>query len=280
MARFRIDVGDATVLTPLKAVANTTDSANEQIVNKLKIVKHRALSNIKVLTQHTLIGGSDSLFDLMDPASKTKYLDQYSGYTDKINNTSVLLGISEKRKETQYFTPYGGTATDYLILRTQDATVTPAVITEFIDLSAIITVSQKKNILMTKVEGRSRTRKEYISGGDFIVNVSGVVLSDKAEVYPTEKVQALRHMLTTEDVLSVESPLLTRFGIDGLIVIDFKLTQGQGTSNQQAYSFTAVHEHAIEVRQTEEAEKLTAMQAALKAVNEWVAVDTLVTTTL
>lgn len=289
MGRFRIETGSLKKAqkNPLSFVEDNARSLAKQAKKQLNITKQAAASKLKAGAGKFLSG------DISDPSELLNPSDLLSG-----SRFSTLLGISDKQETPKYYTPFGAAATDYFVLRRKvvgrylgdvkvadDTELAGATVIsethEFVDLSAMITISQKKNILMTRVEGRDRSRKEFISGGDFMVNISGEILSDKTvNKYPEEKVQMLRSMLTSNEVLNVESPILSRFGIDGLLILDFKLTQSRGSANKQAYQITAVHERPMEVLQSEESEKLTKMQEALRKVNEWVAVDTFLTKSL
>lgn len=281
MGRFRLD-------------QNPIDQGKKQ----LNIVKKASISNLKARVRNVLIGGDPK--DLMDPA---KYISEDS-------KLATLLGISEKREKPKYLTPYGASATDYLVLRKQrvetvqttssidydrfddplilgsegyafneslkedaQSTTEIKVVDEFVDLSALVNVSQKKNILLTKVEGRDRSRKEYISGGDYMITISGLICGKQPEQYPESEVKMLIEMLESKDVLNVENPLLNRFGITGLIVLDFKFPQTKASRNQQAYQINAVFEKPVEALVAEKTEELSKLQQKLKALNEWVALD-------
>ena len=52
----------------------------------------------------------------------------------------------------------------------------------FFDGHAIIKISERKNILLTKVQSRDLTRKEYISGGDYNITISGKIVSPYQDV--------------------------------------------------------------------------------------------------
>lgn len=298
MGRFRLEPGPIDPKKPHKLVENVGESLAEQGKSQLKIIKNVGLSQLKQKVKNVLVGGDFSPKDLMDPA---KYFTE-----GQIDTIDTLLGISDKREKPKFLTPWGATATDYLVLKKEkitfvedqnhpkDSSISDQAIStsatpfrenvQFIDLSAIVTISQKKNILMTKVEGRDRSRKEYISGGDIMVSISGTICGKRPEQYPEEEVQLLREMLITskdeDPVINVENPLLERFGVTGLIILDFKLPQSKASRNQQAYQINAVFEEPAGVIQIKQDEEQSKLKKALANVNEWVALDTLAITTL
>ena len=47
----------------------------------------------------------------------------------------------------------------------------------FVDLHPEVSVSSKNNIILTTVQGRDFTRKEFISGGDFEITITGKITS-------------------------------------------------------------------------------------------------------
>ena len=271
MAIFRLDSGSAKVSNPLKIVKNVGASILPQGKKQLKILKSVNTSNLKKALTNVVVNGTDPA-SLVDPAT----------YISSSSKISTLLGVSDERESPKYLTPYGMSATDYLVMRiktvdvSNDGTHTNST-QEFLDLSALVTISQKKNILMTKVEGRDMSRKEFISSGDIMVTVTGAVYGSLPEQYPEEEIQSLRAMLSTKEVVNVDNPLLNRFGIDGLLILSFKLNQSKGSRNKQSYTFEAVYEKPLETIEAVKATELTALQKRLKQVNEWVSTSTLIT---
>ncbi|MCS2442507.1 DUF6046 domain-containing protein [Bacteroides uniformis] len=58
----------------------------------------------------------------------------------------------------------------------------------FVDLGPQVQVSSRNNILLTRVQGRDYTRKEYISGGDLEITINGKITSKYPDVYPEAEV--------------------------------------------------------------------------------------------
>ena len=114
------------------------------------------------------------------------------------------------------------------------------------DGHAVVKISEAKNILMTKVQGRDLTRKEYISEGDYNITISGKIVSDYPDVYPTKEVVGLRNILKHKDVIECHSPFLNIFEVYTILVTDYSIPQNEEYSNVQDYSITAVYEKPIE----------------------------------
>lgn len=140
---------------------------------------------------------------------------------------------------------------------------------QFVDYHAIMKVSEKKNILMTTVQGRDRSRKEYISGGDLMINVSGKIVSPHADVYPSADVEKLYSLLNSREIVSCNSPFLTMFGISGMVILDYDFPQNAEFKNVQHYSFTAVYEPGLPIILAENKQAKTKLEAELKRKNGW-----------
>lgn len=117
--------------------------------------------------------------------------------------------------------------------------------------TVLFTVSQKKNIISTAVQGRNGTVKEYISDGDFNVNVKGVLVGDNGK-YPrlgfesTSKggvvsVDYLMQVLKANKAITVNSWYLKIiFGISELVITDYNFPQNEGEYSVQPFEFNAI----------------------------------------
>lgn len=131
----------------------------------------------------------------------------------------------------------------------------------FFDGHAIIKISERKNILLTKVQGRDLTRKEYISGGDYNITISGKIVSPYQDVYPTKEVMDLIKILKHKDVITCQSPYLDMFEISTILILSYDLPQAIGFSNVQNYTINAVFERNTEALKFEEKEKQEILSA-------------------
>lgn len=143
-------------------------------------------------------------------------------------------------------------------------------VVKFIDGHAIVQISRRKNIIMTQVQGRDLTRKEYISAGDYEISVAGKIVSPYPDVYPIEEVMNLRKLLEHNDLINCVSPLLNIFEVPSILITSYNIPQKQGYSNVQEYSFNAVFEKSVEKLNYEarELDKLNAAKAAMQKVIE------------
>ena len=120
--------------------------------------------------------------------------------------------------------------------------------------NAIVSVSQQKQIVTTQVVGRRGTVKEYISGGDYAVNISvGIQPIEDGTIkdeYPTDGVRELRKFLTESESLRVQSAFLDLWEITRIVVKSFNATQATA-SNYQQVQITADSDEEYNVYSTE-----------------------------
>lgn len=132
---------------------------------------------------------------------------------------------------------------------------------KFVDAHAILKVNENKNILMTKVQGRDLTRKEYISGGDYMISITGKIVSPYQDVYPTEEVTKLLKILKHKGVIKCRSPFLDIFEVSTMIVLSYDFPQSTGFSNVQTYTINAVYEKSIEAIKYDDAQRKKILEA-------------------
>lgn len=120
--------------------------------------------------------------------------------------------------------------------------------------NAVVSVSQQKQIVSTQVVGRRGTVKEYISDGDYSVNISVGIQPIKngsiVDEYPSDGVQELRKFLTEAETLKVQSAFLDLWNISGIVVKSFNATQATDT-NIQVVEISAESDEDYNIYSTE-----------------------------
>jgi hypothetical protein len=104
--------------------------------------------------------------------------------------------------------------------------------------TCLIDVSQTKNIVTTVVQGRNGTVKEYISDGDYEVQIRGALVTDN--YYPREEVRDLHELLKRSELLTVVSDYLLLFDIKELVVTSYSFKQQEGYQNVQLFEINAI----------------------------------------
>lgn len=109
----------------------------------------------------------------------------------------------------------------------------------FYDVTAQVSQTTSKNLVLTKVQGRDFTRKELVSGGDICFSISGAVNSNQPGVYPENEVKKLIQLCQYNGVVKVNHILFKQFGVTQVIIQDFKLGV-QECKNEQPYTMSVV----------------------------------------
>lgn len=125
----------------------------------------------------------------------------------------------------------------------------------------IISINQEKNIVVTALQGRNGTIKEYISDGDYQISIIAAVSNYKEKgdeyqasfEYPEDKVRQLVELLQLPETLTVQSDFLDAFGIKSAVVTGFSLEQ-ETHSNRQSFQIQMLSDlpYEIKLRSTEE----------------------------
>ena len=126
--------------------------------------------------------------------------------------------------------------------------------------TVLFTINQKKNIISTSVQGRNGTVKEYISDGDFNINVKGVLVGDNGK-YPklgfastsiggVSSVDYLISLFQINKSLEVQSWFLRQFNIYNIVITDYNFPQNEGEYSVQPFEFNAISDVPFELNIT------------------------------
>lgn len=119
---------------------------------------------------------------------------------------------------------------------------------------AICTVSRSKNIVTTQVVGMDGTVKEYISEGDYQVDITIGVAAMRDGVlvdeYPKKGLTDLRDFLTEKAAIEVHSSFLELFEISQIVIKSFSVAQDTA-SNYQSVKISAISDSDYNVYSTE-----------------------------
>lgn len=138
----------------------------------------------------------------------------------------------------------------------------------FVDLQPQVQVSSKNNIVLTTVQGRDYTRKEYVSGGDLEITVSGKITSKYPDVYPEGEVSKFLKLMQYKGVLDCDNTILRQFHISQLIILNYSLSPCE-CRNIQPYSLSCVAVEPAESVQLKLADQ-EKVDTAIKHTNKWI----------
>ncbi len=103
----------------------------------------------------------------------------------------------------------------------------------------LMTVSMSKHIIKTAIQGMSGTVKEYISDGDFVINIKGGIFGENNE-YPEDDVLDLLEVLKQPNSIMLESKFLEHFDINTIVVENYRLEAKEGQGNTQLFEINAI----------------------------------------
>ena len=138
----------------------------------------------------------------------------------------------------------------------------------FVDLQPQVQVASKNNIVLTTVQGRDYTRKEFISGGDLEIAINGKITSKYPDIYPDAEVSKFLKLIQYKGVIDCDNIILRQFNITRLIVLNYSLPACD-CRNIQPYTLNCVAvepSEAIEVKIAREEE----VDIAIKHTNKWI----------
>ena len=110
--------------------------------------------------------------------------------------------------------------------------------TELLLDTAILSISQSKNIVTTTLQGRDGTVKEYISDGDYEINIKGVLDSGNMFVYPESLVKRLKSICDIKGNIQLRSPFSEMLGITEAVITGYSFSQVPAGYNVQPYDIT------------------------------------------
>lgn len=114
--------------------------------------------------------------------------------------------------------------------------------------SVLLAVSQSKNIVKTPTVGKNGTVKEYISDGDYMISIGGVLVGERIDVYPEQEFANLVELLKAPVSIKVESEFLAFFGITEIAIESYDTPQTKGFRNMQLFNISALSDEPIELR--------------------------------
>lgn len=114
----------------------------------------------------------------------------------------------------------------------------------------ICMVTLEKNIVQTALQGRNGTIKEYISDGDYQVEIAAALTSEQDE-YPKEVLKKLMDIIQMNEMIEVASDFLDLFNIRNLVVKSYGFNQ-ETHSNRQTFTICCLSDTPYEIKLKED----------------------------
>lgn len=126
---------------------------------------------------------------------------------------------------------------------------------ELVINDATVNISREKRITRTSLAGLDGTIKEYISNGDYDIDITvGIVAVDASgaitDEYPEEGIKKIKAFLDRNEAIEVWSKFFELFGISRMVVTRFSLVQ-ETESNRQTINIHALSDTDYTIVDTE-----------------------------
>jgi hypothetical protein len=113
---------------------------------------------------------------------------------------------------------------------------------------ALLTITQEKNIVRTAIQGRNGTIKEYVSDGDFSVNIKGVIVGVDSNKPPVTELKKLDSFCTSPLTLDVVCNVLDYFKIYTVVIMGYTYEQREGMRNVYDFNLNCVSDIPFEIK--------------------------------
>lgn len=116
---------------------------------------------------------------------------------------------------------------------------------------AVCSANRSKEIVKTQLVGMEGTIKEYISMGDYDININFNIVSfdeqgNIIDHYPAQEVKKLEELFSVNRTLQVKSNFLSVLGVTKIVISSLSITQ-QTYSNIQQVQITALSDEDFEI---------------------------------
>jgi hypothetical protein len=105
--------------------------------------------------------------------------------------------------------------------------------------TVLFNINSSRTIIKTPIQGLDGTVKEYISDGDSIINIKGIIQGANG-VYPFDEVDALISICNAKCALTIVSDYLAALGITNIVIESYSLPQDMGSQSQQVFELNCL----------------------------------------
>jgi len=112
--------------------------------------------------------------------------------------------------------------------------------------TVLFNVAQQKNIVITPVQGRNTTVKEFISNGDYAVSIKGLITGANG-VFPMAAMQDFISMQNAPIAIDVSSWFLQLFDIYNIVITYCEFVEVEGMYSTQQFEIQAYSDQPIEL---------------------------------
>jgi hypothetical protein len=136
-------------------------------------------------------------------------------------------------------------------------------------LCCVVDISQTRNIVKTEIQGRDGTVKEFISNGDYQINIKGILSNDVYtpnrtkptkgnRKYPIDAVAHLNEICKAPTAIPIEHRLLYELGIYDIVIESFSFPATPGRTNIQTFELNCISDRTFLLEENENQKVLNA----------------------
>lgn len=114
--------------------------------------------------------------------------------------------------------------------------------------TAIAKVEQPRNIVRTPINGLDGTVKEYISNGDYEIDIIGEMVSPYPDTAPHDDIRNINNLITLPNEIIIVSDFIACFSISYCVVARAAVSQKIGSRNSLQFNMTLWSDSPIEVK--------------------------------
>lgn len=177
----------------------------------------------------------------VDKISEEQQPEDTMGVTGNLSGTPVFDAVVFKNP--------GGNFT-LGQFNTSDSQTTSGQITEddLVLPIALITATQEKNIVRTKIQGRNGTVKEYISDDDWQINIKGVLVGDNSNKRPVDELKKLDKFRSSPMALDIISNFLDDLKVYTVVITSVSYEQREGMRNVYDFNINCYSDEPFELK--------------------------------
>jgi len=113
----------------------------------------------------------------------------------------------------------------------------------------LMDLNLERNIVKTSVDGLDGTIKEFISNGDWQINIMGILISDDRTKGPIEQIKEFTSLVMMKSSLRVSSPLLEAIRVYSIVVTQIDLPNSGNLINIRPFRISALSDLPVELEE-------------------------------
>jgi hypothetical protein len=136
---------------------------------------------------------------------------------------------------------------DSIVLKKTGGTATIGA-DDLIMVTALISANKPRNIVLTKIQGRNGTVKEYVSDDDYQINIKGVIVGKYANKRPIEELKKLEDFCNEQAELNVISNFINDLGVNTIVITGHTINQRESMRNVIDFEISCLSEEPFEIK--------------------------------